>query len=417
LHKLDRLDAILQQDRALSVTTPNQQQTFAASMPGLQQAILNQQRTLLIDTNLSLGRMHARAGVPYEAIDCYNRVLSLDPSHGNVRRYLAEAFIQIGDMRQALNFLAGALGFEISADKSGLPRPAEERETNMQQTQRIHDDRSGVTIGTSLMPRRIGAQKAAVSSWRRLGFDVVSVNNAEEIEQIRPHFPTVRFHEVNRTADDLCGRPLVPITEIVAALTESQHNIVGIMNSDIELNTTNAFVDRIRIHVPGNLIIGNRVDVDCAGSTNGQVYTGGYDLFFFEKGEAEKFSSSEMVMGMPWWDFWMPLAAHLSGLRLTKLTQAGALHYTHPVGYSFELFMKLAERFTASLGSIAKNHISATQSELAELTRNLFLLIDAHARRSEQNLPAHTIGILCAFSNFLIDHLATTIPVARNEVQ
>jgi energy-coupling factor transporter ATP-binding protein EcfA2 len=66
------------------------------------------------------------------------------------------------------------------------------------------------------------------------------------------------------------------------------------------------------------------------------------------------------------------------------------------------------------MGSIANGHISTIQSEVTGLTRNLFLLIDAQGKRPGQVRPAHAIGILCAFSNFLIDHLATPVPVARS---
>ncbi|HWK44707.1 MAG TPA: hypothetical protein VNT30_08290 [Stellaceae bacterium] len=362
--------------------------------------------SLLVNTYVALGRTTARHS-PREAIDCFQRVLSFDPDAPQARRYLSEVYVQIGDMQNALNAICQALrispvrAVQEPSEASRLPagtRPA-----------KIYEPHARITIATSLMPRRISEQKAAVRSWRRLGIDVISVNNAHEIAILKPEFPEVTFKEAAWTAEAQCGKPVVPTDEIIRFLSESDSPIVGIFNSDIVIEEGDGFLDAIRRQVPGSLVLSNRIDVDNAGSADGRLYAGGYDLFFFERSACAIFASSGMIMGMPWWDFWMPLAAHLGSLKLKKLTSTRALHYTHPIGYSFELFMSLSVPFSDSLASIARAYPLMPGSELATLTRGLFEAIDASVAASGQALEPYEVGTLCSFVNFLIDHMSTSI--------
>nr|WP_295666156.1 hypothetical protein [Sphingomonas sp.] len=193
------------------------------------------------------------------------------------------------------------------------------------------EDRPPLLV-TSLMPARFEVQKAAVASWRRLGFNVASLNSADEIDTLRSEFPDMTFHTARRDAKELFGRPLIYVDEMLELLSGNACRIGGIINSDIVFAAdAEAVVIRALALAEHALIFGNRVnverlDVDAATS---EIYLFGYDWFLFRTGRAAQIAGGGMVFGAPWWDLWLPLQARSLGFDIVNVREPVALHEIH----------------------------------------------------------------------------------------
>ena len=190
-----------------------------------------------------------------------------------------------------------------------------------------------IVVVTSFMPRRIEAQRAALQSWRDAGVSVVSVNSSSEAAALREHFPDVTFRN-RRDFRDKRGRPCVPIAALIEAAKESHADICGIVNSDIEFRGDFTFsltwcARRCRVR----LIFGNRIDYPDAARTGGQAFRLGYDFFFWQGENSTLLEDNSMVLGLPWWDFWLPLHAYGQGLRTKRFVTCSMAHIAHPIGY------------------------------------------------------------------------------------
>jgi hypothetical protein len=267
----------------------------------------------------------------------------------------------------------------------------------------------GRTIGviTSVMPRRIEAQRAALQSWRAAGLSVVSVNSREEAAALLEHFPDLKFRVIEQPVEDR-GRPFVPIRALIQTAKESSEDICGILNSDIEFHGDGSFFDRVRREVNSSLVFGNRIDVNTA-RTEGKAFRNGYDFFFWDRANSNLFEDSPMVLGMPWWDMWMPLHAYAQGLRIKRFVTSAMIHVTHPIGWDIVNYVKFAKLCAATLAS-AYGRWSDQQVPADRLfLHRLF----ATAATIPTDIYPHTarrrVGVLCDLINCVIDDLSETV--------
>ena len=208
-----------------------------------------------------------------------------------------------------------------------------------------------VGVVTSFMPRRIEAQRAALQSWRAAGLSVVSVNSRSEAAAVREHFPDVTFKLIDRPIEDIRGRPFVPIRAMIQAAKELSADICGIVNSDIEFRGDGSFFDLVRREAPGALVFGNRIDVADAAARSGKAFRNGYDFFFWSRENSDLLEETPMVLGLPWWDFWLPLHAHSQGLKTKRVVTSAMIHLVHPIGWDTPNFVKMGQRCAATLAS------------------------------------------------------------------
>ncbi|MCK4292792.1 MAG: glycosyltransferase [Planctomycetes bacterium] len=202
-----------------------------------------------------------------------------------------------------------------------------------------------LTIATSIAPRRIEAQIEAIESWIKLGFDVVSINCAEEIESLREFFPEVRFVRPQRDAREAFGKPLIYFDEFLEYFRESGYRICGIVNSDIHLVADEGIISFIKSEAENCLIYGSRTDVDSLDHPEGEVYQDGFDFFFFDRSLISCYPESEFCIGMPWWDYWAPLIPAVEGFQTKRLVSPFAYHIRHTCEWEKEKWLFLAKRF------------------------------------------------------------------------
>ncbi|OGP49442.1 MAG: hypothetical protein A2Y79_10015 [Deltaproteobacteria bacterium RBG_13_43_22] len=198
---------------------------------------------------------------------------------------------------------------------------------------------NNITVVTSLTPFNIETQIENIKSWEKLGLEVVSVNSGEEIKRLQQHFGTVNFMEVHRDATHMAGKPLVYLDDVLQTLEKADGQICGIINSDIFLSANDDLIKFINDQARGAFIFGSRIDVDSLeGLTDQEEYFGGFDFFFFEKKILGLYSKTDFCLGLPWWDYWLPLVPITKGVPVRRLVTPFAYHAKHPQNWQQEFF-------------------------------------------------------------------------------
>lgn len=185
-----------------------------------------------------------------------------------------------------------------------------------------------ITILTSIFPARLEVQQKAVASWLDLGFSVVSVNIASELEVVEPFFAGVNFIAINRPMGKVIGSRIF-LDEIFSVIQTLPGRVYGIVNSDICLEASNSFHDFILDNADDSLIYGSRIDVDSFAAEYPTENPFGYDYFFFNREILSFVSGTEFCLGMPVWDYWLPIAGAVSGYTLRRLITPVAIHEKH----------------------------------------------------------------------------------------
>lgn len=208
-----------------------------------------------------------------------------------------------------------------------------------EQNAEVENQADVVVIGTSIAPNKLEKQLAAIKSWCQLGFQVISVNSAEEVLKLHDIFPMVKFEIATVTGKKLFGRPLIYLDDVLCALFKSGSKVCGIINSDIVLYDCQQLTDFLKKYTLNTLIYGKRVDVVEIGAAQGTTYCYGRDYFFFDSALIPKIPKSEFCLGAPWWDIWMPLAAKHVGFNLIQPLERFALHEKHSQAWDFQSYI------------------------------------------------------------------------------
>ena len=168
------------------------------------------------------------------------------------------------------------------------------------------------------------AQTEAMNSWISK-YQVYSVNTTDEIEKLSQIYPDINFIETD-IVYEYNDKKLIKLNSILSAIESTCNNCdVAIINSDIILNSKfkKSIFDK---KYKDGLTIVTRYEID-----NEEVYpfTAGYDLFIFNTKFLPIFKNDNYVIGMPWWDFWIPLIAIKSGIKVYHIKNQLIFHRTH----------------------------------------------------------------------------------------
>lgn len=199
-----------------------------------------------------------------------------------------------------------------------------------------------ITIATSLAPSKdLRIQKSAINSWLHCGFKVVALNVQSEIDLLQHHFPNIEFVAPKRDASERYGKPYIYIDDILAYFSRQNCKICGIVNSDIHFSQENLSTF-LHHQAPSSLVFGSRLDIKSFDkASNGTMYSG-FDYFFFDQDVINYYPPSNFCMGLPWWDYWLPLFAIISKLPVKKVTTPICYHLIHPGNYSISVWRELA---------------------------------------------------------------------------
>jgi predicted O-linked N-acetylglucosamine transferase (SPINDLY family)/glycosyltransferase involved in cell wall biosynthesis/predicted O-methyltransferase YrrM/ubiquinone/menaquinone biosynthesis C-methylase UbiE len=191
-----------------------------------------------------------------------------------------------------------------------------------------------ITIVTSIAPNNLEKQKTAIASWKSLGFSVVSLNTSSEIKQLQTLYENVTFHPVTRDAQAEVGKPLIYLDDILNFFKHQNSKICGIVNSDVQLKTDDKFYSWVLEQAKNAVVFGSRIEIESSNELQGEIYDKGFDFFFFNQQFLTAFPKTSFCLGLPWWDFLIPLIALQQGWTLKRLVTPIAYHVKHSVNYS-----------------------------------------------------------------------------------
>jgi hypothetical protein len=181
-------------------------------------------------------------------------------------------------------------------------------------------------------------QSNAISSWSNK-YQVYSVNTKEEIEKINNLYPNVIFIETEDTFA-YKSKKLIKLNSILSAIESiCDSEPVAIVNSDISLNN-NINLNINKRYLINGLFLGTRYELD---GDKKYPFRFGYDLFIFNSNNSSIFKNDKYVIGMPWWDYWVPLVWIKSGMNLYHIKNEVIYHITHETNYDMDIWFEFSK--------------------------------------------------------------------------
>ena len=275
-----------------------------------------------------------------------------------------------------------------------------------------------ILIATSIAPRNIALQQAAISTWHDFGFQVVAVNTDSEISSLKPHFPNIEFFSVAPRTPVKGGRVLVLFDDVLTCLQQSSTEVCGIINSDISLHSKVDFLPFILKQAKDSLVFGSRIDIDIAEVWEGTYYGKGYDYFFLDKKLLKAYPPSSFHIGAPWWDIWAPLLPILRGYNVKKFLTPIAYHVKHEAIWGEEwnhyathlahLLLPFSEKNKVAVGGHPWGNLCQTILQGALAQNEILNLKNNHKHQSKIEAAQH-------FQIFFYNMLSTFLPQYINQ--
>lgn len=173
-------------------------------------------------------------------------------------------------------------------------------------------------------------QTRCVERWLAAGAQVVSVNNADEIQRLTPLYPQVRFEPLKTAAPNGARVHLPEISELLRVGKElSPEDCFALVNSDIEYlgnaGTLRALFEEAR----GGVVYGNRHERAFNEAEPSLPYLYGYDVFIMDSRVVDPGEMDGFRIGVPWWDYLLLYEMAARGVRLAFVGSPIFAHLTH----------------------------------------------------------------------------------------
>jgi hypothetical protein len=231
-----------------------------------------------------------------------------------------------------------------------------------------------ISITTSLVPHRdIALQSAAIATWRAHGWSVCSLNAAEEANHIQHQFPGVSVITAQRTGQKVAGKPLPLISDLLrtAAQNNPTAEVIGFVNSDIFIRPDTKLNVALTTSCASGAVMLPRVDVDHVTQvatyqpTGTEKYSIGYDGVFMSRNAMAAIPDSIFCIGMPFWDYWLPLILILKGQPIYSLQSPVALHVTHDTRWNQSIYVFFHALLSDALTIVGQQRAAAPHGALA----------------------------------------------------
>ena len=178
-------------------------------------------------------------------------------------------------------------------------------------------------------------QHRCIRSWRENGFDIFSVNAPSEVDLVKAAFPDVEIVVAERDMAAFCGKPLIPLAEMIRALRATGASHGGIVNADVYAADTNVGA-RMEFDGRHALMFASRYEVEHPFGRPRILYNNGFDAFFFDIATASTLTCDPFTIGLPWWDYMFPLAFMMEGHAAAWIDGFPLHHLTHRAGWDFD---------------------------------------------------------------------------------
>ena len=198
-----------------------------------------------------------------------------------------------------------------------------------------------MNIFTTINPNgNFEAQNEAMSSWASK-FSVYSVNTKNDIGKIKDLYPYIKFIETEEIYL-YKGKELIKLNAILKAIKNSDKEYACIVNSDIILNTNIDVSSLLKDkYLDKGLIVSTRFELD--EDKDPYPFTAGYDMFIFNKKNVNLFLNKKYVIGMPWWDYWMPIISNKNQFNIYHISNRYIYHRTHQTNYDVDIWEEFGQ--------------------------------------------------------------------------
>ena len=197
-------------------------------------------------------------------------------------------------------------------------------------------------IATSISPSNVDKQIGCLKTWQNLGSKCVTLNFTSEVKDIQNAQSDFEVVEVDRSAKELVGKPLVFIDDFLQYFIKSPHSHMILLNSDLTLRYPQELNSALEA-MDFDLFFGQRVDVSNISETKGELFKG-FDYFVFSKDLAKNIPNSNFCIGAPWWDHWIPLAAIFLNAKVYSCEEPIVFHVIHDVNYGVDSLGLMGEQ-------------------------------------------------------------------------
>ena len=138
------------------------------------------------------------------------------------------------------------------------------------------------------------------------------------------------------------NKKLVKLNAILEAIKNSDKEYACIVNSDIILNTNIDVSSLLKDkYLDKGLIVSTRFELD--EDKDPYPFTAGYDIFIFNKKNVNLFLNKKYVIGMPWWDYWMPIISNKNQLNIYHISNKLIYHRTHQTNYDVDIWEEFGQ--------------------------------------------------------------------------
>ncbi|WP_226580586.1 hypothetical protein [Acuticoccus sediminis] len=197
---------------------------------------------------------------------------------------------------------------------------------------------------TSIAPVGIEAQVDKLATWHHAhGRPVFTVNHAREFDSFAGVLPPW-IVPVEVDFERAYGRDYLPLRALHGGISRAahpRHEHIVFTNSDIKVRGRD---DVAALLASGaDLTFASRNDVAPDGTERG-VYTDGFDVFAFRRSALGVLDRDDLRLGMPWWDYMVPLFAILAGHAVRRLDDGVFPHVTHTQRWSEVAYQDIGTR-------------------------------------------------------------------------
>lgn len=246
-----------------------------------------------------------------------------------------------------------------------------------------------------------------VQSWRDAGFQPYTINSQHETLGNLPEALGVERLTTTRDAREAVGKPLVYITDFLQTAGAVAKGPFAIVNADILVELTEDARTRLIQLTPGECGFFNRVDIAAPTARDGATHHLGFDLFCFHADDVARLDADRFVLGVPWWDHFLPVVARLNGLAPISATGIGVYHLQHDEAWDEQLWLDYGMRCRTGARQIAAHAtapgVAAYRMALRHATvfsprrprqaaRSLLRSFSASGRRTNQTFGLYHLG-------------------------
>ena len=214
----------------------------------------------------------------------------------------------------------------------------------------------GFPLFTSIPPK--SDFRPIIRNWEAAGFHPISINNRPEAQELLGSgIEIIPVEDAN---------PKLSLRDILNVIPRRAQTRAGLINADCR------FIDRFSATTlpeisAKSLILAERIDIDQHGRPVPYLPSG-FDAMFFD---VEIIGSLEphrdYRLGMPWWDYWLPIAVSKAHHKVHRLECPILLHTAHDSQWDEAAWRRNAELFIADFKTSDLDPVKVSADTFHEL--------------------------------------------------